>query len=100
MPVTLSTNSTDTSGRAVLWKSARIASLVVAVEALVAVAASAVAAVDVRGGGPGTRETDLLEPRNTVREAHAIVLSGGSAFGLAAADGVMPRRPLPQFRAA
>ncbi|MFC3848920.1 P1 family peptidase [Corynebacterium hansenii] len=49
----------------------------------------AVAAVDVRGGGPGTRETDLLEPRNTVREAHAIVLAGGSAFGLAAADGVM-----------
>ncbi|MFD5868110.1 P1 family peptidase [Corynebacterium sp. NPDC060344] len=49
----------------------------------------AVAAVDVRGGGPGTRETDLLDPRNTVREAHAIVLAGGSAFGLAAADGVM-----------
>lgn len=49
----------------------------------------AIAAVDVRGGGPGTRETDLLEPRNTVREAHAVVLAGGSAFGLAAADGVM-----------
>lgn len=49
----------------------------------------AVAAVDVRGGGPGTRETDLLAPENTVERAHAIVLCGGSAFGLAAADGVM-----------
>lgn len=50
---------------------------------------SAVAAVDVRGGGPGTRETDLLEPHNTVERVHAVVLSGGSAFGLASADGVM-----------
>ncbi|WLP91380.1 P1 family peptidase [Gordonia sp. NB41Y] len=46
-------------------------------------------AVDVRGGGPGTRETDLLDPSNTVTTAHAIVLSGGSAYGLATADGVM-----------
>jgi len=51
----------------------------------------AVAGVDVRGGGPGTRETDVLDPRNLVERAHAIVLSGGSAFGLAAADGVMQR---------
>ena len=50
---------------------------------------SAVAGVDVRGGGPGTRETDALRPDTTVAEAHAIVLAGGSAFGLAAADGVM-----------
>lgn len=49
----------------------------------------AVASVDVRGGGPGTRETDLLEPHNTVERVHAIILAGGSAFGLAAADGVM-----------
>lgn len=49
----------------------------------------AIAAVDVRGGGPGTRETDLLAPENTVERVNAIVLSGGSAFGLAAADGVM-----------
>ena len=49
----------------------------------------AVASVDVRGGGPGTRETDLLEPHNTVERVHALVLAGGSAFGLAAADGVM-----------
>lgn len=51
----------------------------------------AVAGVDVRGGGPGTRETDLLDPRNMVERVHAVVLSGGSAFGLAAADGVMQR---------
>lgn len=46
-------------------------------------------AVDVRGGGPGTRETDLLAPHNTVEKVHAIMLCGGSAFGLAAADGAM-----------
>lgn len=45
--------------------------------------------VDVRGGGPGTRETDLLDPRNLVDAIDAIVLSGGSAFGLSVADGVM-----------
>jgi len=49
----------------------------------------AVAAVDSRGGGPGTRETDALAPGATVEAVHAIVLSGGSAYGLAAADGVM-----------
>jgi L-aminopeptidase/D-esterase-like protein len=48
-----------------------------------------VGGVDVRGAAPGTRETDLLEPMNTVQQVHAVVLSGGSAFGLAAADGVM-----------
>lgn len=51
--------------------------------------AGMVSAVDVRGGGPGTRETDLLNPHNTVERVHAVVLSGGSAFGLAAADGAM-----------
>lgn len=51
--------------------------------------AGMVAGVDVRGGGPGTREADLLEPHNTVERVHAIVLAGGSAFGLAAADGAM-----------
>lgn len=49
----------------------------------------AVGAVDVRGGAPGTRETDLLDPVNTVQKVHAIVLSGGSAFGLDTATGVM-----------
>ena len=48
-----------------------------------------VAGVDVRGGGPGTRDTDLLDPRNLVDRVHAVVLGGGSAFGLAAVDGVM-----------
>ena len=46
------------------------------------------AAVDVRGGGPGTRETDSLAAENLVGRAHAVVLAGGSVFGLAAADGV------------
>jgi L-aminopeptidase/D-esterase-like protein len=45
--------------------------------------------VDVRGAAPGTRETDLLDPVNTIDVAHAIVLAGGSAYGLAAASGVM-----------
>ncbi|MDF3302833.1 P1 family peptidase [Streptomyces tropicalis] len=49
----------------------------------------AVAAVDVRGGGPGTKETDALDPRNLVRTVEAIVLTGGSAYGLDAASGVM-----------
>ncbi len=48
-----------------------------------------VAGVDVRGGGPGTRETDLLDPERTVERIDAIALSGGSAFGLDAAAGVM-----------
>jgi L-aminopeptidase/D-esterase-like protein len=49
----------------------------------------AVAGVDVRGAAPGTRETDLLNPINTVQHVNAILLSGGSAFGLDAASGVM-----------
>jgi L-aminopeptidase/D-esterase-like protein len=72
----------------------------------------AVAGVDQRGGAPGTRETDLLRPMHLVREVHAVVLAGGSAFGLAAADGVMrylaergvgypaPGRPVPIVPAA
>lgn len=49
----------------------------------------AVAGVDVRGGAPGTREIGLLDPTCLVQRVHAVCLSGGSAFGLAAADGVM-----------
>ena len=45
--------------------------------------------VSVRGASPGTRETDVLSPSNRVDEIHAIMLSGGSAYGLAAADGAM-----------
>ena len=48
-----------------------------------------VGAVDCRGGAPGTRETDLLDPANTVRCVDAVLLAGGSGYGLAAADGVM-----------
>jgi L-aminopeptidase/D-esterase-like protein len=48
----------------------------------------AVAGVDVRGSAPGTRETDLMAPHNLVEKAQAVVLSGGSVFGLSAADGV------------
>ncbi|MCH8226415.1 MAG: P1 family peptidase, partial [Chloroflexi bacterium] len=49
----------------------------------------AVGGVDVRGGSPGTRETDLLRPVHRVDQLHAVVLSGGSAFGLDAASGVV-----------
>jgi L-aminopeptidase/D-esterase-like protein len=49
----------------------------------------AVASVDVRGGAPGTRETDLLDPVNMVQQVHAIVLAGGSAFGLDSASGAV-----------
>ncbi|MDX3467047.1 P1 family peptidase [Streptomyces scabiei] len=49
----------------------------------------AVAAVDVRGGGPGTKETDALDPRNLVQKVEALVLTGGSAYGLDSASGVM-----------
>jgi L-aminopeptidase/D-esterase-like protein len=56
---------------------------------VVSIPGGAVPGVDVRGGGPGTRETDALDPRNLVDLVHAVCLTGGSAYGLAAADGVM-----------
>ncbi len=56
---------------------------------VVVVPAGATPGVDVRGGGPGTRETDALDPANLVGTIHAICLTGGSAYGLAAADGVV-----------
>ncbi len=49
----------------------------------------AIGGVDQRGGAPGTRETDLLRPMHLVERVHAVLLTGGSAFGLAAADGVV-----------
>ena len=49
----------------------------------------AVCGVDVRGAAPGTRETDLLRSDNLVERVHAVLLAGGSAFGLDAASGVM-----------
>ncbi|MGC0363220.1 L-aminopeptidase/D-esterase-like protein [Rhodococcus sp. 27YEA15] len=56
---------------------------------VVLVPGGATAGVDVRGGGPGTRETDLLDPSHSVQQVNAVLLTGGSAYGLAAADGVM-----------
>jgi L-aminopeptidase/D-esterase-like protein len=56
---------------------------------VVLVDGGAVGGVDVRGSAPGTRETDLLRPGSLVERVHAVLLTGGSAFGLAAADGVM-----------
>jgi L-aminopeptidase/D-esterase-like protein len=56
---------------------------------VVVAANGAVGGVDVRGGGPGTHETDLLRPENLVHHVHAICLTGGSAYGLAATSGVM-----------
>ena len=61
------------------------------VTVVVAPEGGAVGGVDVRGGGPGTRETDLLDPRNVVERVDAVVLTGGSAPGLASADGVVQR---------
>ena len=51
--------------------------------------AGVVGGIDVRGAAPGTRETELLSPVNAIERVHAVLLSGGSSFGLAAADGVM-----------
>ena len=49
----------------------------------------AMGGVDVRGSAPGTRETDLMRPMNWVQEIHAVIITGGSAYGLDAASGVM-----------
>ncbi|MGA9275727.1 P1 family peptidase, partial [Ilumatobacter sp.] len=56
---------------------------------VVTAVAGATPGVDVRGGGPGTRETDALRPENLVQQINAVTLTGGSAYGLAAADGVV-----------
>ncbi len=56
---------------------------------VVLVPEGAVASVEVRGGGPGTRETDILSPHSSVGKVQGVLLAGGSAFGLAAADGVV-----------
>ncbi|MFG1705808.1 P1 family peptidase [Nonomuraea sp. M3C6] len=58
---------------------------------VLAPAGGAVAGVDVRGAAPGTRETELLDPRNLVERVHAVVLTGGSSYGLGAACGVVDR---------
>ncbi|MGN5380561.1 P1 family peptidase [Streptomyces lasalocidi] len=56
---------------------------------VVLVPKGATGGVDVRGGGPGTHETDLLAPHNAVEKVHAVVLTGGSSYGLASVAGVM-----------
>ena len=56
---------------------------------VVTCSAGATPGVDVRGGGPGTRETDALRPENLIQHVHAVCLTGGSAYGLAAAHGVV-----------
>jgi L-aminopeptidase/D-esterase-like protein len=82
---------TDVAGLRVGHASRRGDGWLTGTTVIVPPAAGAVAGVDVRGGGPGTRETDQLDPRNSGERVHAVVLGGGSAFGLAAADGVMGR---------
>lgn len=84
------TNSlTDVAGIRVGHATRREAGWLTGTTVVLAPDAGAVAGVDVRGGAPGTRETDLLDPRNLVDRVNAVVLAGGSAFGLAAADGVV-----------
>src|SRR5258708_20146946 len=88
--------STDVSG--VLVGHAQDARLGSGVTAIV-FEEPAVASIDVRGGGPGTREIDVLEPPATVERIDGIALSGGSAFGLEAGGGVQarPRQHGPAF---
>ena len=56
---------------------------------VVLVPGGAMAAIEVRGGGPGTRDTEILSPNSSITDIHAVLLTGGSGFGLAAADGVV-----------
>jgi L-aminopeptidase/D-esterase-like protein len=82
---------TDVAGLRVGHRTASGAGWLTGTTVVVAPDGGAVGGVDVRGGGPGTRETDLLDPRNHVERVDAVVLTGGSAYGLAAADGVAQR---------
>jgi putative pantetheine hydrolase len=82
---------TDVAGLRVGHHERRDDGWLTGVTVVVAPPGGAAGGVDVRGGGPGTRETDVLDPRNLVDRVDAIVLGGGSAYGLAAATGVMGR---------
>ena len=79
---------TDVAG--ILVGNAELPELVTGVTAVIP-DRPAIAAVDVRGGGPGTRETEALAASSTVQEIHGVALAGGSAYGLDAAGGVMHR---------
>jgi len=84
------TNSlTDVAGLRVGHSTRRDPGWLTGTTVVLAPTGGAVCGVDVRGGGPGTRETDLLDPRNLVDRVNAVMLGGGSVFGLAAADGVV-----------
>ena len=84
------TNSlTDVAGLKVGHSTRRDPGWLTGTTVILAPHGGAVCGVDVRGGGPGTRETDLLDPRNLVDRVNAVMLGGGSVFGLAAADGVV-----------
>ena len=84
------TNSlTDVAGLRVGHATRREPGWLTGTTVVLAPSAGAVCGVDVRGGGPGTRETDLLDPRNLVDRVNAVMLGGGSVFGLAAADGIV-----------
>jgi len=86
------TNSlTDVPGFRVGHATRRDAGWLTGTTVVLAPEEGAVGGVDVRGGAPGTRETELLDPRNLVDRVNAVVLTGGSAFGLAAVDGVVRR---------
>jgi L-aminopeptidase/D-esterase-like protein len=80
---------TDVAGLRVGHRSARRPGWRTGTTVIVADGIGAVGGVDVRGGGPGTHETDLLRPENLVQRVNAVCLTGGSAYGLAAATGVM-----------
>ncbi|AJE84748.1 peptidase [Streptomyces albus] len=80
---------TDVPGLRVGHATLRGASALTGTTVVLAPHGGMTAAVDVRGGGPGTKETDALDPRNVVQRIDAVVLTGGSAYGLDAASGVM-----------
>lgn len=84
-----SNSLTDVAGLRVGHATRREPGWLTGTTVVVAPEGGAVCGVDVRGGGPGTRETDLLDPRNLVDRVNAVMLGGGSVFGLAAADGIV-----------
>ena len=89
MPIGLTNSISDVAGIRVGHATLDRLGWLTGCTVVVAPHGGAVGGVDVRGGGPGTRETDLLDPANVVDRVDAVLLGGGSAFGLSAADGVI-----------